>query len=184
MGVSIPKRVTCKHNSYDYKDVGIKLKVKPYINKDGFVHLNLYQEVTKVITSGDAATGLLSPTTLKRSTKTTVGVKDGQTVVISGLIKDDSAGVRQGIPFLSSIPIIGYLFGYSSQKYEKTNLLVFLTPRIIYTSEELTSLTQQKKEVQDKLIGKEKLIKKEKEEENKDKPIERQTQYEPAKQQE
>jgi general secretion pathway protein D len=170
--------------SYDYKDVGIKLKVKPYINKDGFVHLNLYQEVTKVITSGDAATGLLSPTTLKRSTKTTVGVKDGQTVVISGLIKDDSAGVRQGIPFLSSIPIIGYLFGYSSQKYEKTNLLVFLTPRIIYTSEELTSLTQQKKDVQDKLIGKGKLILKEKEEEDKEKQNEQQIQYEPVKQQE
>ncbi|HOS60606.1 MAG TPA: secretin N-terminal domain-containing protein, partial [Syntrophorhabdaceae bacterium] len=84
--------------SYDYRDVGIKLKIKPYINKDGFVHLNLYQEVTKVITSGAGATDILTPTTLKRSTKTTVGVKDGQTVVISGLIKDDSAGVSQGIP--------------------------------------------------------------------------------------
>ena len=166
--------------SYDYRDVGIKLKIKPYINKDGFVHLNLYQEVTKVITSGAGATDILTPTTLKRSTKTTVGVKDGQTVVISGLIKDDSAGVSQGIPFLSSIPIIGYLFGYKSQQYEKTNLLVFLTPRIIYTSEELTELTRQKREEQEKLLGTEKVLKNKKEAENKENTTEQQIHYEPS----
>jgi general secretion pathway protein D len=86
-------------NTFDYRDVGVKLKVKPYINKDGLVYLTLYQEVTKVTeaTVGSGVAQQPAPTTLKRSTKTTVGVKDSQTIVISGLIRDDSSGRRQGI---------------------------------------------------------------------------------------
>ncbi|WP_028894862.1 secretin N-terminal domain-containing protein [Syntrophorhabdus aromaticivorans] len=142
--------------SFDYRDVGIKLKIKPQINKDGFVNLNIYQEVSKVtesstsIGSGSAP----APTTLKRSTKTTVVVKDSQTVVISGLIKDDSTDTRQGIPLLSSIPVLGYLFGYNKKVSEKTNLLVFLTPRIIYTAESLQQISDQKKQEQDMLLQK------------------------------
>ncbi|OPY73842.1 MAG: Type II secretion system protein D precursor [Syntrophorhabdus sp. PtaU1.Bin002] len=142
--------------SFDYRDVGIKLKIKPQINKDGFVNLNIYQEVSKVTeastTIGSSAAP--APTTLKRSTKTTVVVKDSQTVVISGLIKDDSTDTRQGIPFLSSIPVLGYLFGYSKKVSEKTNLLVFLTPRIVYTAESLQQISNQKKQEQDMLIQK------------------------------
>jgi general secretion pathway protein D len=139
--------------SYDYRDVGVKLKIKPYINKDGYVNLNIYQEVSKVTEATTGGTGSVpAPTTLKRSTKTTVVVRDSQTVVISGLIKDDSTGTRQGVPFLSSIPILGYLFGYKKTTVEKTNLMVFLTPRIIYTSESLESISQQKKEEQERLM--------------------------------
>jgi general secretion pathway protein D len=134
--------------SYDYRDVGIKLKVKPQINKDGYVNLNIYQEVSKI--NLEASTGSTSPTTLKRSTKTTVVVKDSQTVVISGLIKDDVTAGRRGIPFLSSIPIIGYFFGNRTVTNEKTNLLVFLTPRIIYSSEALQEISNIKKQEQDK----------------------------------
>jgi general secretion pathway protein D len=139
--------------SYDYRDVGVKLKIKPTINKDGFVYLNLYQEVSQVT---EATTGGTSsqpaPTTLKRSTKTTVVVKDSQTVVISGLIKDNTTGNEQGIPFLSSIPVLGRLFGYKKTVNEKTNLLVFLTPRIIYTPESLTEISTQKREEQEQLL--------------------------------
>ncbi len=139
--------------SYDYRDVGVKLKIKPYINNDGFVNLNLYQEVSKVTEATTGGTGSVpAPTTLKRSTKTTVVVKDSQTVVISGLIRDDSTGTQQGIPFLSKIPILGYLFGYQKKTYEKTNLLVFLTPRIIYTAENLEQISRNKKEEQDMLL--------------------------------
>jgi len=140
--------------SFEYRDVGVKLKIKPQINKDGFVSLNLYQEVSKV-TSSTTASGLTSsvpaPTTLKRSTKTTVVVKDSQTVVISGLIKDDSTETQQGIPLLSSLPILGHLFGYRKKVYDKTNLLVFLTPRIVYTSESLDEISREKQQEQDKL---------------------------------
>jgi general secretion pathway protein D len=136
--------------SYEYKDVGIKLKIKPQINKDGFVNLSIYQEVSQISTT--STTGALAPTTLKRSTKTTVVVKDSQTVVISGLIKDNLTASSQGIPFLSSIPIIGYLFGSKTKTNEKTNLLVFLTPRIVYTAEHLGNVTDMKKQEQEKML--------------------------------
>lgn len=144
-------------NTFDYRDVGVKLKVKPYINKDGLVYLNIYQEVTKVTeaTVGSGTNVQPAPTTLKRSTKTTVGVKDAQTIVISGLIRDDSTGTRTGIPILSSIPLLGFLFGSRSTTVEKTNLLVFITPRIIYTAETLQQLSDSKKAEQRKLLKKE-----------------------------
>jgi general secretion pathway protein D len=145
-------------NTYDYRDVGVKLKVKPTINKDGLVYLNIYQEVTKVTeaTVGSGTNVQPAPTTLKRSTKTTVGVKDAQTIVISGLIRDDSTGNRTGIPILSSIPLLGWLFGSRSMTIEKTNLLVFITPRIVYTAEALQKLSDVKKAEQEKLLKKEK----------------------------
>lgn len=145
-------------NTYDYRDVGVKLKVKPYINKDGLVYLNIYQEVTQVTTAtiGAGTNVQPAPTTLKRSTKTTVGVKDAQTIVISGLIRDDSTGNRTGIPILSSIPLVGWLFGTRSVTSEKTNLLVFITPRIVYTAEALQKLSDAKKAEQEKMLRKEK----------------------------
>ena len=143
--------------TFDYRDVGVKLKVKPYINKDGFVNLNIYQEVTKV-TEGSVQSGTTSqpaPTTLKRSTKTTVGVKDAQTIVISGLIQDDSSLSRQGIPFLSNIPLLGYLFGTTTRTAQKTNLLIFISPRIVYGSQQLEELSEQMKQRQQELMHRE-----------------------------
>ena len=90
-------------NTFDYRDVGVKLKIKPYINKDGLVYLTLYQEVTQVTqaTVGTGNSTQPAPTTLKRSTKTTVGVKDSQTIVISGLIQNNSEKTTRA--FLYSI---------------------------------------------------------------------------------
>jgi general secretion pathway protein D len=151
-------------NSYDYRDVGITLKVKPSINKDGFVYLNIQQEVTKVtqaVVQTGSTTQIPAPTTLKRSTKTTVGVRDSQTIVISGLMEDDSEGHSQGIPFLSSIPVVGYLFGNKTRTHTKTNLLVFITPRIIYNSQQISDIAKSQKEEQDRVIGSETILKKE-----------------------
>ena len=150
-------------NSYDYRDVGITLKVKPSINKDGFVYLNIQQEVTKVtqdMVQTGSTTSIPAPTTLKRSTKTTVGVRDSQTIVISGLIEDDSEAHSSGIPFLNSIPILGYLFGNKSKLYDKKNLLIFITPRIIYNSQQIEDITKTQKDAQDKVLKRETDIKK------------------------
>jgi general secretion pathway protein D len=141
-------------NTFDYRDVGVKLKVKPVINKDGLVYLNVFQEVTKITIGTETSTGTTTPTTLKRSTKTTVGVKDNQTIVIGGLIRDDSVGRKQGIPFLSSLPLLGPLFGVNSKGYEKTNLLVFITPKIVYNPETLDKIRQEKQTEQQKLFEK------------------------------
>ena len=140
--------------NFDYRDVGVKLKVKPYINKDGLVYLNIFTEVTQ-ITSTLATVGSgqqPAPTTTKRSTKTTVGVRDAQTIVISGIIQDTFSDTEQGVPLLSSIPILGRLFQYSAKSDQKVNLLVFLTPRIIYDANTLTKISEEKKALQQKLL--------------------------------
>ena len=140
--------------NFDYRDVGVKLKVKPYINKDGLVYLNIFTEVTQ-ITSTLATVGSgqqPAPTTTKRSTKTTVGVRDAQTIVISGIIQDTLSDTEQGVPLLSSIPILGRLFQYSAKSDQKVNLLVFLTPRIIYDAKTLTKISEEKKALQQKLL--------------------------------
>jgi len=140
--------------NFDYRDVGVKLKVKPYINKDGLVYLNIFTEVTTVrstlATSGGSAQ--TAPTTDKRSTKTTVGIRDSQTIVISGIIQDTVQKNEQGIPYLRSIPIIGKLFGYTSNNSSKTNLLVFLTPRIVYDPQALQKISDQMKSHQQQLL--------------------------------
>jgi general secretion pathway protein D len=136
--------------NFDYRDVGVHLKVKPYINKDGLVYLNIFTEVTNVISTAATvgSTTQTAPTTNKRSTKTTVGVKDAQTVVISGIIMDNSQDNNLGIPLLRSIPILGRLFGYTARSDQRTNLLVFLTPRIIYDPEALKKISEELKATQ------------------------------------
>lgn len=140
--------------NFDYRDVGVKLKVKPYINKDGLVYLNIFTEVTTVrstlATSGGSSQ--TAPTTDKRSTKTTVGIRDSQTIVISGIIQDTSQNTDQGVPLLRSIPVLGKLFGYTNKTSSKTNLLVFLTPRIVYDSEMLQKISDQMKSQQQQLL--------------------------------
>jgi len=140
--------------NFDYRDVGVHLKVKPYINKDGLVYLNIFAEVTTVqSTTAQVGSGVqTAPTTNKRSTKTTVGVRDNQTIVISGIITGNTQDTNQGIPLLRSIPILGPLFGYSAKSDTRTNLLVFLTPKIVYDAETLQKISDDLKNRQEKLL--------------------------------
>ncbi|MGD0486647.1 MAG: secretin N-terminal domain-containing protein [Syntrophorhabdales bacterium] len=141
--------------NFDYRDVGVKLKVKPYINRDGLVYLNIFTEITQV-TSTLATVGSgqqTAPTTTKRSTKTTVGVRDSQTIVISGIISDTLNDTGQRVPWLSSIPILGNLFNYSSKSDTRTNLLMFLTPKIIYDPKQLQKISDEQKAQQEKFLG-------------------------------
>jgi general secretion pathway protein D len=140
--------------NFDYRDVGVHLKVKPYINKDGLVYLNIFAEVTTVqSTTAQVGSGVqTAPTTNKRSTKTTVGVRDNQTIVISGIITGNNQDTNQGIPLLRSIPILGPLFGYSAKSDTRTNLLVFLTPKIVYDAETLQKISDDLKNRQEKLL--------------------------------
>ena len=141
--------------NFDYRDVGVHLKVKPYINKDDLVYLNIFAEVTTVqSTTAQVGSGVqTAPTTNKRSTKTAVEVRDNQTIVISGIIEDNREDTNQGIPLLRSIPIIGSLFGYSAKSDTRTNLLVFLTPKIVYDAKTLQKISDELKSRQEKLLG-------------------------------
>ena len=128
--------------TFDYRDVGVTLRLTPQINQQGNIRLELFQENSTLVEgTGDQQ---YAPTTLKRSAKTTVTVKDGNNIVIGGLIGDTISGGNSGIPILKDIPLLGHLFKTSSRKTEKTNLYIFLTPRIIDTDIKATDLYLEK----------------------------------------
>ncbi len=141
---------TTNYSSYEYKDVGVTLKVTPQINKEGFIRMKLYQSVTKVdsasATVDTAGNKILAPTTLKRTAKTTVTIKDGETVVIGGMIEDNSSKGTYKVPLLGDIPILGWLFKSRSTSFDRTNLFVFITPRIIRNPQDAAKIHEDKKD--------------------------------------
>jgi len=137
------------YTTYEYKDVGVTLKITPQISQERSVRLKIFQEVTRLIEKAGAGEGY--PTTYKRTAQTTVIVKDSNTVVIGGLIGDDTTNLGYQVPCLGNIPLLGYLFKSSSTKREKTNLFIFLTPHIIETPEEAKKIYKEKKEQLDKI---------------------------------
>ncbi len=129
--------------NFDYRDVGVKLKITPHISNDNTITLNVYTEVKKL--SSAVATTTTAPITLTRQTKTKVKLKNNATMVISGLIKDDSNSTNKAVPFFSSIPIIGALFKSKDESSQKTNMMVFISVHIINTFKEADELTKKKK---------------------------------------
>jgi general secretion pathway protein D len=136
------------YNSYEYKDVGVILNITPHINEGNFVRLKISQQVTKVTSAANSPT----PTTLKRTTKTTVVVKDNETIVISGLMGDSTEADTYKVPLLGDIPILGWLFKTHSTSREKTNLYVFLTPHIVRTQKDAAALYQEKRETMGEVV--------------------------------
>jgi general secretion pathway protein D len=112
----------------DRKDVGLTLGVTPQINADNHVKLKLNLEVSG-IASGTAGSANLI--TNKRTLTNTVGIENGQILVIGGLIQDQITDTKNGVPFLSSIPLIGALFQYRSISKTKQNLMLFIRPSIL-----------------------------------------------------
>ncbi len=134
------------YSSYEYKDVGKTLKITPHISKDRLVRLNISLEVTDL----ESTTEFL-PTTLKRTVDTTVIVKDKNTVVIGGLIDNIISETEYKVPCLGDIPGFGWLFKSMSNSGIKTNLYVFLTPRVIKSPAEADEIYRKKKEKMDKI---------------------------------
>jgi general secretion pathway protein D len=138
-------------NTYEYRDVGITLKITPQISKDRMVRLNINQEVTKLDVTSESTTRLNAerPTTFKRTIATTVLVQDQRTVVIGGLIDDSFSETEYKTPCLGDIPGLGWLFKSLSTGREKTNLFVFLTPRVLQGPAESDRIYDIKKEQMD-----------------------------------
>jgi general secretion pathway protein D len=132
-------------NSIERMDVGIKLKLTPQITEGDYVKLDLYQEISALTQQSDTVLINVGPTITKRSTKTSVVVKDNQTVVIGGLIQEKEEEIVTKVPFLSDIPLLGLLFQQKSKSKNKTNLIVFLTPHIVKEAAYLAKLTDVKK---------------------------------------
>lgn len=132
------------YSTYEYKDVGVTLRITPQISQERFVRLQIYQEVTKLVTEVNQQSD--RPTTLKRTAKTAVTIHDGHSVVIGGLVGDDITNTDYSVPCLGNIPVIGWLFKYQSSSRERRNLYVFITPRIVETPVEARKIHDEKKE--------------------------------------
>jgi general secretion pathway protein D len=128
-------------NSVDRQNVGISLDLIPQVSEGDYVKLDVYEEVSNVVNgTTNQATNPLGPSTTIRSASTTVLVQNHRTAVIGGLISSDYENGRQGVPFLSDIPVLGNLFSDNSRSVDKDNLVVFLTPHVIRSRQDLQSL--------------------------------------------
>jgi general secretion pathway protein D len=120
--------------SIQYKDTGVSLKVTPRVNANGMVTMDLVQEVTDV-GEIDQATGNRS--FLQRNIKSNIAVKSGETVVLGGLIKDNTTHSKSGLPGAYKLPVVGSLFGGTTKQKSRTELLVLITPTAIQNQKDL-----------------------------------------------
>jgi len=126
-------------NSYDYKNTGLILNVTPHIRSGNLVSLEIEQSTEEVLSAMTSVT----PVTAKRLIKTTVQVGDGQTIILGGLIKEAEKVIKQRVPGLSYIPLVGNLFKSSTKQKEKVELMVFLTPYIMETPKEASTFSKE-----------------------------------------
>jgi general secretion pathway protein D len=132
--------------TFDFKDVGIELKVTPHISPGNLVRLDVDASFSKLVPS--AATGEIegdTPTTSTRDVKTVITIPNDVTVVIGGLIRDDKSTTVKKVPLLGDLPLIGGLFRVDGDRIQKTNLLLFITPHVLTTQEALEEITELKK---------------------------------------
>ncbi len=114
------------------EEVGVILTVTPSINPDGFVRMKIEPEISRISKdSTKISENFQSPIINRRRATTTVTVKDGQTVVIGGLIQDRYERIERKVPLLGDIPLIGFLFRNKSEAASKTELLIVLTPHVV-----------------------------------------------------
>jgi general secretion pathway protein D len=134
----LPTDNTARDQVVQYKDVGTKLQIVPTISADGFVMLQVTQEINAATTELQFNAPVIST----RSVQTKLLVKDGQTIVLGGLSDSQREVAQSGVPFLSAIPWIGGLFGRAHRSRNETELYLFLTPRVIRRDEDVDRTTE------------------------------------------
>ncbi len=120
---------TVSNQTIQYKDTGIILNVTPRINYDGIILLDVDQQVSQVKDTTTLVGN--SPTISTRQVKTKLAVKDGQTILIGGLIRRRQTNSERGVPFFKDVPVLGSLFKYQRQDDDRTELLIMITPYVI-----------------------------------------------------
>jgi general secretion pathway protein D len=137
---SVTQDNTNPYQTIERKEVGVKLRIKPQINIDNTVRLDIVQEVSSIADSAGASDVI----TNKREIKTKVMVEDNGLVVLGGLIGDETTTSDQRVPFLGDVPLLGRLFRSDSSQRVKQNLMVFIRPRIVRDGQTLAQLSNEK----------------------------------------
>jgi general secretion pathway protein D len=128
--------------TFERKDIGLMLRIKPQITEGGTVRLVVYQEVSRVDTT--IVTNGAGPVINKRVLESSVVIDDNQIIVLGGLIDDQLTDGSDSVPVLGQIPIAGALFRYDARKRVKTNLLVFLKPTVVRSSADGRAITSER----------------------------------------
>ena len=124
-------------SNYDYKDTGLTLTVTPHIRSGNLVAMDIKQTTEDVMTPA----GVPTPITSKREVNTSVVVANGETIILGGMIKETETSMNRRVPGISYIPLIGGLFKKISKEKQKVDFVIFLTPQIIETPEQMRGAT-------------------------------------------
>jgi general secretion pathway protein D len=135
---ALPTDNAARDQVVQYKDVGTKLLVVPTISPDGYVGLQVTQEVN----NATSEVAFDAPVISTRSVQTRLLIKDGQTVALGGLTDKQKDASQGGVPLLSSIPLLGGLFGHARRRTTETELYLFLTPHVIRSDADATNLSE------------------------------------------
>ncbi|MBD9355781.1 type II secretion system secretin GspD [Methylomonas albis] len=123
-------------------DTGVNLSVRPRVNAGGLVLMDILQSVNQAIKTTTSDT-IDSPTIQKREIESSVAVQSGETIVLGGLIKENNDYLRDGVPLLHEIPLIGPLFGGTTRNKDKTELVVLITPRVVKSRSDAQDVTEE-----------------------------------------
>jgi general secretion pathway protein D len=133
-------------NSIQNRQTGVTLQISARVNPSGIVTMIIGQEVSAPTPPpAGADVGIQSPSFSKRSVQTQVTVQDGDTIAIGGIINENRGNSSAGIPMLSRIPFVGAAFGSRSYNNERTELIIFLTPRVIFDQNDILDATEELK---------------------------------------
>ncbi|MEQ1756305.1 MAG: type II secretion system secretin GspD [Micropepsaceae bacterium] len=130
-------------NSVQFRDTGIVLRVTPRISKGGTVFVDVNQEVSAAIPT--TSSGIDSPTIQQRKISSTVAVQDGDSIALGGMIRQSDTRSDSGVPVLKDIPLVGHIFSNTKNTGDRTELLIFLRPRIIRNAAAAREVTDQLK---------------------------------------
>ena len=128
-------------NQIQFLDTGVILNVTPRVNAGGMVILEIEQQVSDVVAT--TTSGIDSPTIRQRQISSTVAVQSGETIALGGLIRESSSHTSSGLPILKDIPVVGALFGKTSNNTTRTELLVLITPRVVSNQDEARAVTDE-----------------------------------------
>lgn len=144
---ALPTDAAVRDQVVQFRDVGTQLHIRPTINPDGYVTLDLLQEVSAATTE----TQFGAPVISTREAETRLLVRDGHTVILGGLVDEQEEQVRSGIPLLKDIPVLGVLFGSTRKRRINTELFLVITPHVLQSDEDMDSVTRELREAAEHL---------------------------------
>lgn len=140
-------------SNFEYRDIGTRLKVTPYIGNGDIIAMDIEEEVSTIvaglITNADTANTSPGPTTRINRTTTRVHIPDNYFLIISGMMQNEASRERNQVPCLGGVPLLGAAFSDKKNHDLKRNLMIFIRPKIVDTEEEIQTITKHQQDIYD-----------------------------------